>query len=145
MHHHALLFVTVQVSVSVYSILFQAALTSPFKMILLLYHTNLQLSENKISFLLTLAHRFQYISYLGTSISLFFQMSTRFCGNSFLNFGGNHEVIRTFFRFLNKKRRVSVVFCHFHSGDGGIRTFMSLTNRRFFGALFLKNQKVIIK
>ena len=26
---------------------------------------------------------------------------------------GNHEVIRTFFRFLNKKRRFSVVFCHF--------------------------------
>lgn len=61
MHYHALLSVTVQVSVSVYSVYrfrekytFQAALSSPFKMTLLLYRTNLQLSENKLSFLLLL-------------------------------------------------------------------------------------------
>jgi hypothetical protein len=81
MHHHAFLLLTVQASVSVYSILFQAALTSPFKMILLLHRTNLQLSENNVSLLLTLAHRFQYISYLKISISHFFQMSTRFYRN----------------------------------------------------------------
>lgn len=56
MHYHALLHITVQVSVSVYSMhrMFQAALSSPFKMFLLLYRTNLQLSENKSSFLLLL-------------------------------------------------------------------------------------------
>jgi len=91
MHHHAFLLLTVQASVSVYSILFQAALTSPFKMILLLHRTNLQLSENNVSLLLTLAHRFQYISYLKISISHFFQMSTRF-----LNSGDGG--IRTFIK-----------------------------------------------
>ena len=99
MHHHALLLLTVQVSVSVYSILFQAALTSPFKMILLLHRTNLQLSENNVSLLLTLAHRFQYISYLEISISLFFQMSTRFCRNS-----ENCQEMLLFLLYLNIKK-----------------------------------------
>lgn len=83
MHYHALLFITVQVSVSVYSMYFspekytfQAALSSPFKMTLLLYRTNLQLSENKPSFLLLLIIGlfFQFV----ISISLFYKMSTDF-------------------------------------------------------------------
>ena len=102
MHHHAFLLLTVQASVSVYSILFQAALTSPFKMILLLHRTNLQLSENNVSLLLTLAHRFQYISYLKISISHFFQMSTRF-----LNSGDGG--IRTLVPVNAKRFRVVLV------------------------------------
>ena len=102
MHHHAFLLLTVQASVSVYSILFQAALTSPFKMILLLHRTYLQLSENNVSLLLTLAHRFQYISYLKISISHFFQMSTRF-----LNSGDGG--IRTLVPVKAKRFRVVLV------------------------------------
>lgn len=57
MHYHALLIITAQVSVSVYSATstaFQAALSSPFTPNMLLYHTNLQLSENMTMLLLLL-------------------------------------------------------------------------------------------
>ena len=47
-------------------------------MILLLYRTNLQLSENKFSFLLTLAHRFLLFFYLCYSITRIFKKSTSF-------------------------------------------------------------------
>ena len=95
MHHHAFLLLTVQASVSVYSILFQAALTSPFKMILLLHRTNLQLSENNVSLLLTLAHRFQYISYL--------KKHKKSCAT----ISRNLSSLRCFFKYLIMKKVIT--------------------------------------